>query len=219
MRQLLTRNLGWKILSLFLAFAIWVAVAREPELATSVLAPVQFKNMPDDLDFGTGVPDRVNLEVRGQSGRLSRNNLSDVGVVLDLATARPGEHTYTIRSFDINLPYGVSFYRAIPSQITLRFEQLVTREVTVKPAFINTPEGYQVQLGTASPERVRLRGPDQRLRNITRVMTDPIDLSGVVGAKEFRTNANVGDPQVRMETPTVITVKVALAKVIPKDSR
>jgi YbbR domain-containing protein len=219
MRQLLTRNLGWKILSLLLAFAIWVAVAREPELATSVLAPVQFKNMPNDLDFGTSVPDRVNLELRGQSGRLSRNNLSDVGVVLDLAAAHSGEHTYTIRSFDINLPSGVSFYRAIPSQITLRFEQLLSREVVVKPAFINTPEGYQVQVETASPAAVRLRGPEQRMRNITEVMTDPIDLSGVVGLKEFRTNTNVGDPQIRMETPTVIAVKVKLAKVIPKDSR
>src|SRR5271156_5201606 len=142
MRQLLTRNLGWKMLSLVIAFAIWVAVAREPELATSVLVPVQFKSLPDDLDFGTSVPDRVNVEVRGQSGRLSRTNLSDVGVVLDLTSARPGDHTYTIRAADINLPYGVSFYRAIPSQITLRFEQLVTREGTVKPAFINTPEGY-----------------------------------------------------------------------------
>jgi hypothetical protein len=33
MKQLLTHNLGWKLLSLAIAVAIWIAVAREPELA------------------------------------------------------------------------------------------------------------------------------------------------------------------------------------------
>jgi YbbR domain-containing protein len=219
MRQLLTRNLGWKILSLALAFAIWVAVAREPELATSLRVPVEFKNMPDDLDFGTSVPDRVNVELRGQSGRLSRDNLAEIGVVLDLASAHPGERTYTIRASDVNLPNGVSFYRAIPSQVTLRFEQLISREVQITPAFFRTPEGYQLQSDLVTPVTVRLRGPEQRMRDFTQVKTDPIDLSGVVGAKEFRTNINVGDPQIRMETPTPVTVKVTLAKVTPGDAR
>lgn len=202
-----------------LAFVVWLSVAREPELATSVAVPVQFKNMPDNLDFGTRVPDHVNLELRGQAGRLSHNNLSDVGVVLDLAAARPGEHTYTIRSPLINLPYGVSFYRAIPSQITLSFDQLISRAVPIKPAFVNIPQGYQMQADSVQPASVRLRGPEQRVANITQVQTDTIDLSGVVGQKEFHTNVKVGDPQVRLETHAVISVDVTLAKVIPKGSR
>lgn len=219
MIQLLTRNLGWKIVSLAIAFAIWVAVAREPELATSTSVPVQFKNMPDDLDFGTSVPERVNVELRGQSSRLSRDNLSNVGVVLDLRSARPGEHTYTVRGSAINLPYGVSFYRAIPSQITLRFEQLMTRDVAIKPVFVKIPEGYKIQSQDVAPLKVRLRGPELRMRTISEAKTDPIDLSGVVGAREFRTNVNVGDPQVRPEPHPVITVKVELTKVMPGDSR
>lgn len=219
MRQLFTRNLGWKLLSLLIAFAIWVAVAREPELATSVMLPLQFKNMPDDLDFGTGVPDRVSVELRGQSGRLSFDNLSNVGVILDLATARPGEHTYTIRASAINLPYGVSFDRAIPSQITLHFEQLFSREVAIRPLFVKIPEGYEIQSNQVMPLKVRLRGPEFRVRNITEVRTDPIDLSGVAGTTEFRTNVNVGDAQVRPEVHPPIRVTVTLAKVIPKDAK
>ena len=33
MKQLFTRNLAWKLLSLVIAIACWVAVAREPEVA------------------------------------------------------------------------------------------------------------------------------------------------------------------------------------------
>src|SRR5271155_3041239 len=124
MKQLFTRNLGWKFLSLVIAIALWIAVAREPEVATSLSAPVDFKNMRDDLDIDGNLPDRVRLELRGPSGSLTRDSLAEVAVVLDLADANAGERTYSIRGRNLNLPAGVVFYRAIPSQITLHFDQL-----------------------------------------------------------------------------------------------
>ena len=218
MIQLLTRNIGWKLLSVAIAVALWVGVAREPELATSLSAPVQFRNMPEDLDFSSAVPDRVQLEVRGQSGRLSRENLADVAVVLDLSDTHPGERTFTIRDSGLNLPSGVSFYRSIPSQLTLRFEHVISRDAAVKPLFEHLPQDYRIQSVNLQPSEVRIRGPEQRVRKIDAVPTDPIDLSGVVGPKEIRTHVNVGDPQVRLESQVVITVKiqVALQRAAPK---
>jgi len=216
MKQLLTRNLHWKLLSLLMAVALWIAVAREPELATSLSVPVEFKNMPDDLDFNSTVPDRVRLEVRGQSGRLSRDNLADVAVVLDLSDAHTGERTYAIRDINLNLPSGVSFDRATPSQLTLRFEHVMSRDVPVKPLFQHIPQGYRVQDQEIDPAKVRIRGPEQRVRTIDSVLTDPIDLSGVVGDKEVRTHVNVGDPQVRTEFQVIFTVKVKVALEQPK---
>ncbi len=128
MIQLFTRNLGWKLLSLLIAIGLWMAVAREPEVATSLSVPVDFKNMRDDLDISGNLPDRVRLEVRGPSGRLTRDNLSTVAVVLDLSDAQPGERTYSIRGRNLNLPSGVVFYRAVPSQLTLHFDQLILKK-------------------------------------------------------------------------------------------
>ncbi|HUJ49650.1 MAG TPA: CdaR family protein [Bryobacteraceae bacterium] len=221
MIQLITRNFGWKLLSLAIAAALWIAVAREPELATSLSAPVEFKNMPEDVDFNSAVPDHVQLELRGQSGRLSHDNLADVAVVLDLADAHPGERTYTIRDSSLNLPSAVSFYRAIPSQLTLRFEHVISRDIPVKPLYEHIPQGYRVQSANLYPDKVRIRGPEQRVRNMDAVSTDPIDLTGVVGQKEIRTHVNVGDPQVRLESQVIITAKVqvALQRSTPKAAK
>ncbi len=105
MRQLLTRNLGWKLLSLLIAIALWIAVAREPEVATSLSVPVDFRNMRDDLDIDGNLPDRVRLEVRGPSGRLTRDNLSAVAVVLDLSDApRASAPTASAAAISIFLP-------------------------------------------------------------------------------------------------------------------
>lgn len=221
MRQLLTRNLGWKLLALLIAVALWIAVAREPELATSLSVPVEFKNIPDDLDIGSNVQDRVQLEIRGPSGRLSRDKLSDVALILDLSDARAGERTYTIHSNNISLPPGVAFYRAVPSQITLRFDRLLSREVEISPPRYSKPppEGYRVRGYSLDPAKVRIRGPEERVKRIDRVLIDPVDLSGVVGQQEFHTHVNVGDTQVRLETPLTITLKVTLEKASQRQSK
>ncbi|HEV2690024.1 MAG TPA: CdaR family protein [Bryobacteraceae bacterium] len=212
MRQLLTRNLGWKLLSLLIAIALWIAVAREPELATSLSVPVEFKKIPLDLDIGSNVPDRVHIEIRGSSGRLTHDNLANVAAILDLSDAHPGERTYTISENNLNLPSGVIFYRAVPSQITLQFDQLISRDVDVRPNYIKIPDGYH-RIGEAvDPARVRIRGPEERVKNMRQIPTDPIDLSGVVSQAQFRTSVNVGDSQIRLEGPATITVTVKLEK-------
>jgi len=217
----LTRNIGWKLLALAMAIALWIAVAREPEVATTLSVPIEFKNIPEDLDIGSNVPERLRLELRGPSGRLSRDNLTDVAVILDLSDANSGERTYNIRPKNVNLPAGVNFYRAVPSQITLRFDRLVTREVEiVLPPFSKAPpEGYRVRAYTLEPSKTKIRGPAQRVRSINRVLVDPVDLSGVVSQAQFHTRVNIGDPQVRLEAPSDITLRVILEKIPQKETK
>ena len=219
MKELLLHNLGWKLLSVAIAIGLWFAIAREPELATSLSAPVEFKNIPEDLAIGSNVPDRIHVEVRGPSGRLSRDNLADVAMVLDLSDAHAGERTYTIHPNNLALPAGVTFYRAVPSQVTLRFERLMVRDVSVAPVFSKMSEGYRVRGYVVEPAKARIRGPEERVKNIAMVATDPVDLSGVVSEKEFHTHINVADPQVRLEAAGVVTLKVTLEKSGPKESK
>ena len=214
MIQLLTRNPGWKLLSLVIAIVLWIAVAREPEVATSISAPVDFRNMRDDLDVTGNLPDSVRLELRGPSGRLTRDNLSTVAVVLDLSDARQGQRTYSIRGRNLNLPAGVVFYQAVPSQVTLHFNQLVFKDEAVQLLFVNQPAGYRVASQQFVPTRVRIRGPQDRMESIHQIKTDPMDLSGATGEKVFHTHLNVGDPQVRLvDAPADITVRVTLQKI------
>jgi YbbR domain-containing protein len=209
--KFITGNFGWKLLALLIAAALWIAVAREPELATTLAVPIEFKSIPEDLDVGSNLPDRVRLEIRGPSGRLSRDNLTDVAVILDLHDAGPGERTYNIRPSNINLPVGVSFYRALPSQITLRFDR---REVAIVPAPFSKgpPDGYRVRAYTLQPSKTWIRGPEERVKSITHVTLDPVDLSGVISRAEFHTHVNIGDPQVRLEVPGTVALRVTLEK-------
>ena len=79
-----TNNVGWKLLSLAAAFFIWVNIASEPELATILSAPVEYKNYPKDLEISSTIVDTVNVEARGPSGLV--NYFSRFQVPVGVAT-------------------------------------------------------------------------------------------------------------------------------------
>jgi len=211
----LTRNLGWKFLSLALAILLWYAIVEEPELATSVSAPIEYKNLPADLEMSSDVLDRLHLEVRGPSGQLHTADLANMSVVLDLAPVhRPGERTFTIEQGNVNLPSGVILSRAVPAQIRLRFETRVSREVPVRVRYSRQPPaGYSIARQQVEPSTIRVIGPESRVNRVEAVQTDPIDLSNVVGESRFEVHTYVADSQVRLASSPVVRVKVILEKI------
>lgn len=215
MTNFFTHNLQWKLLSLLIAFGLWAIVVREPELVTSQSAPVFFKDLPKDLEIGSEVPDRVHLEIRGPAGKLTPASLADTAILLDLSSVRTaGERTFTVSGPSLNLPRGVTFLRAIPSQLRLRFDRVLTKEVPVQVRIATPqPAGYTMIDQVIRPEKLKITGPENHVRQIESAQTDPIDLSGVVSNAEFHVHAYVSDPQVRFEGPSIVTLRVYVEKI------
>jgi YbbR domain-containing protein len=217
----LFEHLGWKLLSLCLAVALWFAVVGEPRLVTSISAPLEFRNMPEDLEISSEAPRTVHLEVQGSSSLLQGGSLSTVAVVLDLGSVYgPGVRTFTVNEGNVNVPAGVKLVRAVPAQLRLRFEQRVTREVPVQVRFSGPPpEGYRIMRHEVRPPALRIAGPESHVQHVEYAETDPIDLASVVGEREFRVDAFVGDSEVRIESSPVVAVKVVMEKIPPSPAQ
>ncbi|MBI4873048.1 MAG: YbbR-like domain-containing protein [Acidobacteria bacterium] len=214
MLRRLTHNFGWKLLSLAIAILFWGATAGGPDLATSVSAPVQYRNIPPDLEMASDVQERVHLEIRGPASRLSSTDLANIAVVLDLASVlRPGERTFTIEPWTLNLPPGVTLSRAVPAQLRFRFESRITREVPVRVRYsAPPPPGYRIVRQEVTPPAMRVIGPESRAHLVEAVQTDPLDLSGVVGESVFEIPAYIPDPQVRFAVSPMVKVRVTLER-------
>lgn len=222
MKSLLVTNVGWKLLSLLLSFLLWIAVAQDPELTTSISVPILFKQVPADLEIaGTDSIERAHLEIRGPSGRLTAANLSQVAVIFNMSTRAPGEQTFTISDKTVwGLPLGVAFYRAVPSQVSLTFEHQISKEVPVEPAYEKPPPpGYAVVSYHFSPARVKIRGPEQQVKDVDRVTTDPIDLTQVKPHSGYRVHVRLSDPQIRLDTPAAVVFTANIQKVSTKESK
>ncbi len=215
MKARLLHNIFWKVLSLLIALVLWFIVVREPELVTSHAAPIFLKNLPGDLEIGSDLPDRVYVEIRGPSGKLTPASLAETAVVLDLAAVHePGERTFNVSYSSLNLPRGVAFLRAVPSQLRLRFNRTASKMVPVQIQIAHAqPAGYRILAEEAEPVKLKITGPEDRVGRIEAAQTDGIDLSAVVSRAEFRVHAFVSDPRVRFDGPSVITVRVTVEKI------
>ena len=102
--RFLTRNVGWKILSLAGALVIWAGVARDPELVSFVSVPVQYQHTPGDLEISSDVIEQAYLELQGTSTLLNRFRQSRPAVTLDFSRVDdPGERTFNIDEKSENL--------------------------------------------------------------------------------------------------------------------
>jgi YbbR domain-containing protein len=213
MRRLLLHNIGLKIAALALSILFWKSVASDPQVASFVSVPVQFRGLPEELELSSNVFESVYVEVRGPSEQLGTYRESNPALVLDMASVRPGQRTFNVDEKNLNLGRGLRLVRAIPAQLRFEFEPRATRDVPVQVRFTRSPpRGYGIASFEVRPEQVRIAGPQSRVARVRQVLTDPIDLSEVVGTAEFRVNAFVEDPLVRFTEPSPVAVRVTIRK-------
>lgn len=212
----LLQNLGWKLLALGIAVVLWAAFVSSPVLVTFVSAPLQYQNMPQDLEMSADAPERVYLEVRGPSARLRSFEPSRTAVVLNLSgVQRAGEYTITVEQNHVDLPVGLKLVRAVPGQIRLRFERRLEADVPVRVRFSGPPpDGYRVASEEVRPQVLRIAGPESRVQRLEYVETDPIDLPRASGTVHFHVHTVVPDAQVRFLSPAAVDVTVSLERII-----
>ena len=213
MTDILTRNIGWKVLSLAAAVALWVSVASEPELATLRTVPVEYKGVPDNLEISSNFVEDVVLEMRGPAARLRDLRDARPAVVLDFSSVHdPGERTFTIDSSDASLPRGILLVRSIPEQLRFQFEWRVTREVPVNVRLSPPHEGYTVASIQVTPPALRVTGPETSVQRMREVKTDPVDISGVIASQQYRVNTYLTEPRARFQSPSQVVVQVKVKK-------
>jgi YbbR domain-containing protein len=207
---LVTHNLGWKLLALASAFVVWALVATEPELSTFATVPVEYRNLPDNLEISSAPRETVTLELHGPSGEL-RSDLRP-SVVLDMSDVMPGQRTFPIADANVSLARGVRLVRVIPAAVRFDFERRLVRSIPVQVRFRGLPNGSVITHTSAAPDELQIVGPASHVATIQAAATDPVDLSTVAGTAQFRVNAYLPDAYVRFAGAPQVTVTVTVAK-------
>ncbi len=210
----LPRNLGWKIAALGLSVLLWVAMSAEPGLVTARAVPILYRNLAPQFLVTGDVPETVRVEIRGSAPQLSSSSLADTVALFDLSVIdSAGERTFTISNDNLNLPRGVTFLRAMPSQLRLRIARLAAKDVPVEVRTTGAvAPGYRLVSSTVAPALLRIAGSDGRVAAISSVETDAIDVNGLTQSAERRVNAFIADPQVRFESTPIVMVKLSIER-------
>ncbi|HVW85607.1 MAG TPA: CdaR family protein [Bryobacteraceae bacterium] len=208
--RFLTHNIFWKLLSLVAAFAIWLNIASEPELATILSAPVEYKNYPKDLEISSDIVEAINVETRGPSGEIRALSQAHLAAVVDFSSVTaPGERTFTITARELGLPSDVALIRTIPEQLRFNFERRATRTLQVEAQFSGTlPHGLTMTGYDIEPPGLTIAGPETRVAAVRKAVADPFDLSQVTGDTQQKLSVYIQEPEVRFVSVPQVTVKI-----------
>jgi YbbR domain-containing protein len=203
------RNLGLKVLALSLATLLWITVAGQHIGERMLRVPLEFHNIPPDLELVGDPPTSVDVRVRGSSGVISRLGPGEVVASMELRGARPGSRLIPIE--EVRTPYGVEVAQVIPPTVSLELERISSRVVPVVPAIEGDPApGFVVGRVVSDPATVNVIGPESRVRQLSEATTEPVVVTN--SRERVRDSVTVGlaDSAVRLSEPQTATVVVEI---------
>lgn len=208
-QRYIAHNLPLKLIALACSVLLWSAVSRDPVVETAYNVPIEFRQVPPNLEITTaGIP-LAQVRLRAPERALGQITAADVHPVINLAGAAIGEHTYDLAASQVRVPYDIQVVQVTPAEIRIGFDRSLTRQIEIHPRVTGHFEpGFGIQRVTADPSTITVVGPESHVKSATMAITDPIDVSDVRGAATFSTNAYVPDPLVREIKPEQIRVTV-----------
>jgi diadenylate cyclase len=204
-------NLGLKVVSLLLAIGLWMVVARDPIAEIEVKVPIEFHNLPDNLEIDSASFTEAQIRIRGPERVIHRLQPADVRAEVNLARVQPGERTFDLTGRQVAVPQDLEVVQIIPGQFHLSFDNRATRVVEIRARVTgNFASGIRVAQVIADPPTVTIAGPLRRVEAVESAITDPVDASGVMTRASFETQAYVPDPLIQVVHPTPIRVTVIM---------
>jgi YbbR domain-containing protein len=206
------RHLGLKFLSVVLAALVWVLVSGEQTVERALRIPVEFTNLPADLELVSGPPTVVDVRVRGSSGALNRIQPGELVAVVDLKGARSGQRLFHVTGSDVRAPFGTSVVQVSPSNLDMTFEHSASKAVPVIPALEGEPaDGYLVGKAVSEPATVQIIGPESAVARVNNATTEPVSVAGAKTNISESVMIGVSDPSVRLAAPVSALVNVSVA--------
>ena len=205
------RHIGLKILAIALAALLWLVVAGEQIVERALRIPLEFTNLPSQLEIVGEPPNVVDVRVRGSSGALSRMAAGELVAVLDLRGARPGPRIFHLGGSDVRAPFGVEVVQVAPSNLSIAFERSASKVLPIVPEVEGEPApGFEIGTVTADPPTVEVVGPASVLDGLTSAMTEPVSAAGASGPVIESVGVGVTHPAARLRIPDPVRVTVTI---------
>jgi len=207
-------NLGLKLISIVLAVGLWLAVSRDPVAEVAVDVPIEFHNIPQNLEISSENVPRAQIRLRGPERMVHRIQPADVYAEIELAGIKPGERTFDLTAQQIHQPSELEVVQVVPSQFHLAFDARLTRQVPVQPRVVgNFASGYGIDRVMVDPATITISGPKKHVEAVESAITDPVDVSGVMNRTTFTRHAYVSDALIQVASPDPVRVTVIMQKI------
>ncbi|HYE75792.1 MAG TPA: CdaR family protein [Blastocatellia bacterium] len=205
-------NKGLKLLSLLLAFLLFI-VSRQPQREVLLIGvPVVYANLSSGLEISGEVPATVNVRLQGPQDVVRSILPNQIEVLADLSNKAPGHRVVQLKPTDSG-PREVKVLRIEPSTIELQIEVTQRKRVQAEvPMMGQVAPGFEKYGYSVEPPTVEIEGPQSKINSVTSVLTESVSLDS--RRESFQTSVDIDLHKlgVRLVQPTSLRVSVEIGE-------
>jgi YbbR domain-containing protein len=204
-------NWSLKIISLVLAALVWAAVSNQASSEIGLEVPLEYRNIPQQLEITGDMTTAVQVRLRGPSNVIKGIVAKDVATTIDLSNMKPGEKIVALSPNNVQVPFGADVIRVNPSSVRFTLEPTLVKTVPIVPTLLGEPaEGFEAGKVLISPGSVEAEGPESRMNALSSISTIPIRIDGRRASFEQTADLDIPDPLVRLQHPSAVKIKIEI---------
>ena len=178
-------NTALKILSVFIAVALWIYVYSGEHRELSVRVPVTLTEAQDGT-MATVFPQEVTARISGPRALVTKASVSDeFKLVINLSELSAGANTIKLSLSDIK-GSGVDTVDIIPSRIDVNIEPTVKRTLPVRAQIMDDPpKGYKISSINVTPRQAEAEGLRNTIITLQNLHTENISVADLITKSDF----------------------------------
>ncbi|MFZ2052586.1 MAG: CdaR family protein [Candidatus Aminicenantales bacterium] len=220
-RNFFLRNWEIKLLSLLIAFFVWLSLIPEEKTFSekTLTIPLETHNIPADMELVEKPNSTVDVTIRAPNRMIDEIGAANVFAKLNLSRASILQQEYPLNETMISIPTGAEVVRISPAMVRLKLER--TREVSldIVPNIIGqAKEGYGIAKIEVSPPRVLVKGPESKFGEKDRVSTSPVDISELTSSTDVEADLILPKPELRLASPRAkVRIRIFMEEINPAE--
>jgi len=166
MRDLLTKNLTYKLVAIFLAVVLWMnASNQETGFRQQVVeVPLEVRNLSSSL-VASELPEKVKVRVEGEWSIVERITADQFSAFVRLDSHESGIYNAPV---EVTVPAGVRLINISPASVSVRLTEMSSIQV---PVYVEVDggvaPGYTMLTPVVEPSEAIISGPEDILNKIT----------------------------------------------------
>ncbi|EDP73607.1 CdaR family protein [Hydrogenivirga sp. 128-5-R1-1] len=90
-------NLHLKILSLFIAFLLWLNITESQKTIVEFISFIDIRNIPQNYEIKSIYPEKVIITIQGSRLKMKKLDTSKVQAYIDASNLKEGENTLPVK--------------------------------------------------------------------------------------------------------------------------
>jgi len=209
--NLLTKNLFLKILSLGIAFVIFLGVhlTNSKEVIQNLELDVSY-SIPENYMIVNKVSRKISVVVKGSLKKIEQLKKENGSIPLVIDKSK----TIFLNDKNMSELKGLNIVEIIPKSIDVVIEEIVSKDVPIQFNTINElPAGYNYELKPKlSKKFVSVTGPRSSIDLLEKVYSEPLNQSKIIGSESKLLKLKLENSNLKLKNDREISVSYKLVE-------